>query len=102
MPIQYTQDASLGVGLDTLVPDLAVQPFLIGSLDPGLADVGRPSIVHLVDTIELATVDASDIADEVDAERIQRIVPGQVRPDVDSGESVPVDRECRHLVVFQA
>ena len=101
MTLQNAQDTSLGIGLDTLVPDLAVQPVFIGRLDAGLADVRRPPIVDLTDTLELALVDAADIADDVNAESAQRIVPRQPRSDVHPRESVPIDREPRDLPVLE-
>ena len=98
---QHPEDSSLGIGLDPLVSGLAVQPVFEGRLDTRLADVGRPSIIGLVDTIEIVLVDAADIADEMAAERSERVAPGQARNDVDSGESVPVDCEPGNLTIFQ-
>ena len=101
MTLQNPQDPSPGISLDTLISDFAMQPIFIGRLDSRLADVRRPSIVGLIDTIEFALVDAANIADDMDAMRSKRILPSQPRTDVDSGKSVPVDREPRDLPVFQ-
>ena len=101
MALQHTQNAPLGIGLHTLITHFAVQLILIGRFDASLADVRRSAVVGLIDTIELALVDATDIADEMDAEFAERVVSRQPRADIDSGESMPVDRKSGDLSVIQ-
>ena len=99
--LQHAQNPPLGVGLDSLITDLAVQPIFIGRLDTRLADMGRSPIVGVIDTFELALVDAADIPDEMDAEFPLRVVAGQSGTDVDSREAVAVDRESCDLAVIE-
>ena len=73
--LQNPKDPSPGVRLDALVPRLAVQPILVGFLDTCLADVRCSPIVDPIDSIEFALTDAADIADDMDAERSERVVP---------------------------
>ena len=101
MALQHAQNPPLGVGLDSLIADLAVQPILIRRLDPCLADMGRSPIVGLIDTIELALVDAADIPDEMDTKFPEGVVAGQSRTDVDSREAVAVDRESGDFAIIE-
>ena len=99
--LQHAQNPPLRVGLDALMADLAVKPVFVGRLDTRLSDMGRSSIVGLIDAVELALVDAADIPDEVDSELAMRVVAGQSRVDVDPGEAVSIDRESGDLVVVE-
>ena len=86
--LENAQDAPLGVGFDTLIPDLAVQPFFIRGLDPGLSNVSRPSIFGLIDTVEFPLVDTPDIAERHEPAQIQEDSSGSVlrrRPLLGSG-----------------
>ena len=101
MTLQHAQNPPLRVGLDALIADLAVKPVFMGRLDTRFSDMGRSSIVGLIDAVELTLVDAADIPDEVDSELAMRVVAGQPRVDVDPGETVSIDRESGDLVVVE-
>ena len=101
MALQHAQNPSLGVCLDSLIADFPMQPVLIGRLDTRLPDMGCPPIVGLVEPVELALVDATDIPHEMNAESAVRVVAGQLRTYVDSGKAMAVDRESGDLAVIQ-
>jgi hypothetical protein len=80
-----------------------VQVALVALLEAGLADVvGAPvvgGVVALLDALEVAVVDAADVADHVGGEAAHRIVAEQARLQLDAGKAVALGDEAGHLFV---
>jgi len=99
---QYPQFTSLGIDLDLLQADLAMQQRLVRLLHPELADMGRAAVVDRVEGLQLLDVDTADVAEGVGQCRAVGVVAVETRLHVDAGEAVTADCQPGQFVVGQA
>lgn len=74
---------------------------LVEPLDPGLADRLGTAIFHRVQDLGFLLVDAPDIADGMGEVRAHRIVPHELRLDLQPRQAVLVDRQYGDLLFGQ-
>src|SRR5947207_9815254 len=99
-------DASPGVGLDLLKARRAMQGALLGLLQARFTDVVGAFViarlVALLHALEVAVVDAADVAHHVRSDLSERILAERSAPDVHSGKAVAVHRELGDFLVSEA
>ena len=92
-----------GVDFDLLHARGAVQLALVRELDADFADVIGAFVIGrlfpVFDALDVAIVDAADVADDVRGHFAERIMAEQSRLDFDPGEAVAVNREARDFLV---
>ena len=75
------------------------------SSTPDLADVVGALVVRglapVLDALDVAVVDAADVADDVRGDLAERVLAEQPRLDLHARKAVTVDREARDLLVGQ-
>ena len=100
---QRAHGAAARVDLHLLDAGGAVQLAFVGQLDADLADVVGALVVGgllpLLDPLDVAVVDAADVADHVRGDFAERILAEQPCLDLDAREPVAVDGKARDLVV---
>ena len=99
--LEHSQHATLGIGFDFLVTDMAVQLRLVEFFDPGLADGLGTSILDRIQDLGLFLVDPSDVADRMSEVLAQRIMAHELRLDIEARQAELVDRQYRDLLFGQ-
>ena len=97
-PIQHAQDATVGIGLHVLVPDLPMQLTLVVTLDADLSYLEGAAVLRGIERLQLALVDAPDIAESMGQQFSVRIVPKELRLHHDAGQSMSIDCKTRLLL----
>ncbi|KPY41966.1 Uncharacterized protein ALO52_05165 [Pseudomonas syringae pv. primulae] len=99
--LEHPQHAAAGVGFDFLVTDLTMKLGLVETLDAGLADMVGAAVIDRIEAFELFLVDAAHVADRMREMRPLRIMPDQLRHDLDARQAELIDRNQGNLLFRQ-